>query len=550
VVQQQQPEVIVIGAGCAGLAAAVALTARGRRVLVLEARGRLGGRASAYFDKVTGESVDNGQHVLAGCYDHTFAFLDTIGARDRVYLQRSLEVGFVDERGKSSVLKCPQWRSPWHLVGGVLRWRALTWADKMALLKFGRQLPKLPVGVRRDETVEQWLVRNGQTPRLRKMLWEPLALAALHQEAKGAAATPFAMVLKSMFGGGPRRAALGLPLVPLEQLFGDPAREYITANGGEVRMHSLARVVVRHGRIGGVELRGDSLQAKQVICAVPWFGLASVLQDDEQGRLKPILTAAAAMTPSPIVTVNVWFDRPVLSRPFVGLPGRVTQWAFDTRALWKLAGKKMPEPPKPGEGKDGAAVAAAAALAAVGDGTAVGVDGMAAVDAPVDYVPHLSLVSSGADAVLRYTNEQLVSQALDDLRAAFPTAGYAKVLRATVVREPYATFSVAQGQPARPQPRTPIEGLWLAGDWTDTGLPGTIEGAVLSGHRAAEAADDAIEAARARELRDQEERRQRPTKPKAKAHGSALHSPVGDQPTSPEAQRTSEHEHGVEHEKL
>jgi uncharacterized protein with NAD-binding domain and iron-sulfur cluster len=135
------------------------------------------------------------------------------------------------------------------------------------------------------------------------------------------------------------------------------------------------------------------------------------------------------------------------------------------------------------------------------------------------------------------------------LRNAVPAAAFAKVVRATVVREPYATFSVALGQPSRPQPRTPIEGLWLAGDWTDTGLPGTIEGAVLSGHRAAEAADDAIEAARQREMRDQEERKTRPAKPKAKARGSALHSPVGDNPTSPEAQRTSEHEHGVEHEK-
>lgn len=581
VVQQQQPEVIIVGAGCAGLAAAVALTARGRRVLVLEARGRLGGRASAYFDKVTGETVDNGQHVLAGCYDHTFAMLDTIGARDRVYLQPALEVGFVDERGKASVLKCPQWKSPWHLVGGALRWRGVGWSDRIALLKLGRILPKLPQGVRTDETVEQWLVRHGQTARLRRMLWEPLAVAALNQDAKVASAVSFAHVLRNMFSGrGPRAAALGLPLVPLEQLFAEPAREYIVANGGDVQMHSLARIVVQRGRVATVDVRGESMPARQVICAVPWFGLNSVLQDDEAGKLGPILKAADKMSSSPIVTVNVWFDRPVLDRPFVGLPGRTMQWAFDTRALAKLpGGKRVVEKPggkaggkAAGAGKEAAgaaaqaasgaagqagpaggappaaAVAAAQAGAVAGTGVPVAVEGApASGETPEVTVPweHVSLVASGADAVLRYSNEQLVTLALEELRAACSAARRAKVQRATVVREPNATFSVALGQPARPQTRTPVDGLWLAGDWTDTGLPGTIEGAVLSGHRAAEAADAALEAMRTRE---QEARRQKPPRPKAQHRDrSLLNSPVGDE-SSPQAGRTTEHEHGVEHE--
>jgi squalene-associated FAD-dependent desaturase len=546
VAQQQPPEVIVVGAGCAGLAAAVALADRGRRVLVLEARGRLGGRASAYFDKVTGESVDNGQHVLAGCYDHTFAFLDTIGARDRVYLQPSLEIGFVDERGKASLLKFPQWRAPWHLVGGVMRWRGVSWADRFALLKLGRALPRLPIGVRKDETVEQWLIRHGQTKRLRQMLWEPLAIAALNQEAKTASAIAFAAVLKNMLGGRPRAAALGLPLVPLEQLFGEPAHEYIIANGGEVRMHSLARIIVEHGRVLQVDVRGESMPIRQVICAVPWFGLGSVLQDDEQGRLRPILSAAAAMTPSPIVTVNLWFDRPVLDRPFIGLPGRTMQWAFDTHTLWKVLGRKPSKPAGAAAAGDaGAATPPSAPALVIGpDGEPVMSGGVETQAAPFE---HLSLVSSGADAVLRYSNEQLVKLALEELTGAVPAARYAKVVRATVVREPYATFSVALGQPARPPMKTPIDGLWLAGDWTDTGLPGTIEGAVLSGHRAAEAADAAIEALRAREQQKQDDKRRRPAQT-PKAHSSAINSPVGGD-ASPEAGRTTEHEHGVEHEK-
>jgi len=163
------------------------------------------------------------------------------------------------------------------------------------------------------------------------------------------------------------------------------------------------------------------------------------------------------MRPSPIVTVNVWFDRPVLETPFVGLPGRVMQWVFDKGAIWHAA-------------------AAAGADAA----------------SPSSRAAHLSLVSSGADAVVRASNDELIAIAVDELRQALPRAREARLLRATVVREPQATFSLALDQPPRPGIATAVDGLWIAGDWVDTGLPATIESAVLSGHRAAAAVCDRL----------------------------------------------------------
>lgn len=445
------PDVIVIGAGFAGLTAAAALAGRGVRVLVLEARGRLGGRATAFEDRETGYRVDNGQHVLAGCYRETFRFLRLIGAADRVALQHpSLEVAFVDRSGRRSALRCPALPSPWHLGAGVARWSAVGWADRLPLLRIAgalrRGAPPDP-----DETVAGWLARHRQTPRMIEMLWEPLAVAALNQPIERAQAGPFVQVLAQMFGGTSRDAALGLARVPLDEMYAEPARTFIERRGGSVRQHALARVTVRQGRLQAVDVRGEAIpQARTVIAAVPWFDLPALIRDDD-GSLGTLLAHAAGTAPSPIVTVNLWLDRTVLPGAFVGLPGRTMQWVFDTAQLRSAAG------PAPAGGV------------------------------------HLSLVSSGADAVLRLSNDATIALALEELRAALPAASQAALVRASVVREPRATFSVAPGQPPRPATVTPVVGFLLAGDWVDTGLPATIESAVLSGFRAAEEAGRRLE---------------------------------------------------------
>jgi squalene-associated FAD-dependent desaturase len=472
--------VIVIGAGFAGLSAAAALAAEGRRVRVLEARGRLGGRASAHFDKASEEWIDNGQHVLAGCYYDTFAFLDRVGAARNVYVQPSLDVPFIDEHGKASRLRCPRWPSPWHLIGGVFRWSGIGWADRIAL---GRVL-RVVQAMRRDqqrgrrsvereraagETVDGWLARHGQPGRLRTLFWEPLAVAALNQDVRVAGAASFVRVLIEMFGPDPRGASLAFPVVPLDRLFADPAKAFVEARGGEVRLHSLARVIVEGGRVVAVEVRGERMPASHVIAAVPWFDVPQLVRGADR-ELSALMATVAAMRTSPIVTVNVWFDRPVLDTPFVGLPGRVMQWVFDKSAIWD-------------EGT-GSGLERAAGSADAGASAASGRDG--------GRISHLSLVSSGAEAVVRASNDELIALAEKELRESLPRARDARLLRATVVREAQATFSLALDQPARPGTATPVQGLWLAGDWLDTGLPATIESAVVSGHRAARAVCDTL----------------------------------------------------------
>ena len=417
-------DAVVVGGGIAGLAAATALAERGRRVLVLESRPSLGGRATAFTDPATGERVDNGQHVLFGCYRETFRFLRRIGADAFVQVQDNLAIDVVDRAGRLSTLACPPLPAPLHLLAGVLRWNALAWRDKAALLAI-----RFDGGA--NETVREWLLRRGQTPRLIELLWEPLAVAALNQPIDEAAAAPFARVLRHLFGRHRRDAALAIPLKPLDELYALPAKAFIEARGGQVRTGAPATI-----EWPTVRVREERILAPVVICAVPWFALHDVLVDPP-ASLRTLLDAARGTAASPIVTVNLWLDRAVTEQPFVGLPGRVMQWVFDKRTFFGEAAS------------------------------------------------HLSLVSSGAEAIVARSNDELVTLALRELREALPAARDAVVRRAVVVREKRATFSVAPGQPPRPGTATPIPGLRLAGDWIETGLPATIEGAVLSGHNAA-----------------------------------------------------------------
>jgi hydroxysqualene dehydroxylase len=426
-------DVVVIGAGFAGLSAATALAEKGVRVLVLEARPSLGGRASAFVDPSTGERVDNGQHVLIGAYRETFRFLRRIGTDKHVYMQPGLSIDIIDKDGRVSRLACPPIPAPLHLLAGAMRWNAIGWRDRLALARLRR-------GGRRDAdpraTVREWLEWHGQTPRLIELLWEPLAVASLNQSIDEASGALFGEVLRRTFTSVRSDSSLGLVCRALDELYTIPSKAFVESGGGEVRTSAPARVCVDPAP--SVLVRQQAYRPRAVVCATAWYSLPAMFED-RPAALADVVRAAEATAASPIVTVNLWLDRPVTSSTFVGLPGRAVQWVFDKRALF---GEKT---------------------------------------------SHLSLVSSGATGLVNRSNQDIVDLALDELKGAMPAVRSATLRRAVVVRERRATFSVAPGQPARPPTRTDVPGLFLAGDWIDTGLPATIESAVVSGHAAAAA---------------------------------------------------------------
>lgn len=441
-------DAVVVGGGFAGFSAAVRLADRGARVLLLEARPRLGGRATAFVDRATGEVVDNGQHVLFGAYRETFAFLRRIGADEFVRREAGLRVPFLDERGRAVELRCPPLPAPFHLIAGILDWEALPFGERLGAVRLARPLrlarrsPRGRPVASPGETVARWLELNGQGPAICEWLWYPLALAALNQSPHEAAARPFVEVLARLFGGRPEDAAIGLPVRPLDRLYAEPARAFLEARGGVVRTTAPASVTLEADHVRNVEVGGERYLAPVIVAAVPWHALGSLVV--RAGPIPPELERtiehARRMVSLPIVTVNLWYDRVVMDEPFVGVRGGDVHWVFDRRAV-------LGEP-----------------------------------------ASHLALVTSHARELVGLGNDELVARAASRLAEVLPRAAAARVERATVIRERRATFSLAPGQPPRPGVRTAVPGFLLAGDWIDTGLPGTIESAVLSGHWAAAAA--------------------------------------------------------------
>jgi squalene-associated FAD-dependent desaturase len=435
-------DVIVLGGGFAGLSAATALAEDGARVLVIEARRHLGGRATAYRDPGTGERIDNGQHVIAGCYDETLRFLRRIGNAHALRRPSTLAVALIDEDGTRHELTLPPLPSPFHLLAGVLAWRELTWGERMSILRIGPVLHRLSRPARAitpPETVRSWLQRHHQPERLCRLFWEPLALATLNQSIDEAAVAPFLAVVGRMLAGGADAATLLLPAVLLDELYAAPAQLFLADHGSRCVTGRPGRVLVDDHHVHGVSAGGEVFHAATVIATVPWFALGDLFEAPPPA-LAHTLANAAALASSPIVTVNVWLDRSVMDEDFLGLPGRAFQWVFDKS---RIVGERL---------------------------------------------SHLSLVSSGADSIVALDNNQLSRRALEELSGALPRVRKATVRRVTIVRERRATFSLSPAMPPRPATSTPIAGLLLAGDWIDTGLPATIESAVVAGHRAAHAA--------------------------------------------------------------
>jgi hydroxysqualene dehydroxylase len=442
--------VVVIGAGFAGLAAAIALQERRHDVSLLERRGVLGGRATSYRDAVSGEDVDNGTHLMVGAYHATLDLVRRAGARDLLLEQDDLRIDYVDDRGPCS-LDCPPLPAPLHLVAGILSLRA-PWRVRLQALRFGlaARFGREPAGL----TLAQWFDQTGQGAEVRALLWDSMATAILNETPERAAAVLFYRAFREAFLRDHRDSRL----VFLRRGYGelhDRLARYFQGRGGVIRRRALAEAVeVEEGRAVAVryaqrpeskqEIRGGEppvaarLEAEAVVSAVPWSALPALLPDD--WRAHPSFGALARLRGSPIVSVEMWLDRVVVDRVMVGLRHCEVEWVFDKGRLFGRTGAPQ----------------------------------------------HLAFIISAAWRAAPRSNAELGQAAEAALRRYFPSMAGAAVTRTLVIREPDATFaSDPQAETLRPPSLTPIRGFYLAGDWTDTGLPATIEGAVRSGLRAA-----------------------------------------------------------------
>lgn len=438
-------DVIVIGGGFAGLSTAVALAAEGVRVQVLEKRPVLGGRAYSYTDAATGETIDNGQHAMMGCYHEMFRFLERIGAAGKLAIQPRLEVAMIDADLGEGSIACAPLPSPLHMAAGVLRYRLVGLADRARILAGGLRL--LAMKKRRDpllctSTVEQVLDHLGQTTAARRAFWHPVAIATLNEDPALASADLLAEVMVRAFFAGKDDARFVLSRVGLSELYTADAHRYVVERGGSIETKAhVVGIGCRGNEVSHLDLRdGRRLTAAAYVSAVPPHGLFPLLPLAVR-RDVPALGAIERLTSSPIVSVHLWFDRRVTAHAFAGFVGTPTHWMFNRDVI---AGR---------EGREGS---------------------------------YLSFVISGARDVVELENERLVALTLADAQRMLPLARGATVRHAQVVKEKFATMSpTVEAARLRPATATPFANFALAGDWTDTGLPATIESAVASGHAAA-----------------------------------------------------------------
>ena len=437
--------VVIVGGGLSGLAAAVHLSSRRIPVLLLEQRKFPGGRAYSFVDDSTGTVIDNGQHVLIAGYKRTMEFLGMIGTRDRLRVQGVPEFVFHHpDRGFCS-FRLPLLPSPLHLLCGIVTTDLFSAVDKLRLLRAGAALRSFRAGAAGTMTVDVWLDSLGQSAETKRSFWEPLAVAIMNERINVASALVFIRALRTAFLSGARGAALAIPTVGLSDLYVEPARAFIERRGGVLRCGAdVTGSVVDGENVACVLLKeGEMIPCSALILAVPSYRAASLLP--AALRESGYMATAATIPLSPIVSVHLWFEKDVMPQETLGVIGRRVQWVFNRRTIGHENG---PENEKRRGG-------------------------------------HISAVISAAHAFVEMGNDELTRIVLEDLESIYgPNAG--RATHAVVIRERRATFSCTpEVERIRPGCVTPVHNLFIAGDWTDTGYPATIEGAIMSGERCA-----------------------------------------------------------------
>jgi len=436
--------VVVIGGGLAGIAAALDCAAAGAEVTLVEVRRRLGG--AAYSFERDGMHLDNGQHVFLRCCSAYRALLARLGSEQHVAVQPRLEIPVLSPGAPPVVLRRGTLPPPLHLAGALARYPHLTPAQRLSAALAARALTQLdPDDPTLDEqTFGDWLAQRGQDEHAVRVLWDLIALPTLNLPAAQASLALGAFVFRTGLLSGVDAGDIGFHVGTLAETIGEPAERALAAAGVHFRLGWRTEAVRRAAT--GFEIEGgeEGLSAEALVVALPHARAA--------GLLEPLLPQLAAsvrgLGSSPIVNLHVVFDRVVCEEPFAAGVNTPVQYLFDRTA---------------------------------------------AAGAPPG-CQYLAVSLSGAEREMQMGVDALRECYIPALQELLPAARGATVERFLATREHAATFRAAPGTAAlRPGPRTTVPGLVLAGSWTNTGWPATLEGAVISGHAAAAEALAALE---------------------------------------------------------
>jgi squalene-associated FAD-dependent desaturase len=433
----QPPTVAVVGGGLAGLAAGSALASSGFRVTLLERRPYLGGRASSYQHPGTGEVIDNCQHVLLGCCTNLIEFYERTGVASSIRWFDTLT--FLEPGGRASEIGPSSLPAPLHTAPAFLRAACLDFPDKLAIARAMLALaPMMPHDT--GEPFLAWLRRHGQTERAINRFWKTILVSALNEDVDQMSVPYAAQVMRESFLKSAAAGRMGVPTIPLTDLY-RAAGEYIRARAGEVRCRTSVdsfRSEMSHVRLGIGS--GDEI-FDYVVVAVPFDGLEKILP--QTSASEPLRDSLARFETSPITGIHLWFDRDISDLEHAVLLDRTIQWMFHKSKLQKRE--------QNGHGS------------------------------------YVELVVSSSKSLVEKPRQEIVDLALSEFREFFPAAREAQLVKSTVIKEIHATYSPKPGiELNRPQPQTVWPRVFLAGDWTATGWPATMEGAVRSGYLAAQ----------------------------------------------------------------
>ena len=422
-------DAIVAGAGLAGLAAASALSKAGGRVLILERKPFVGGRAYSYAHPALGEEIDC-QHVLLGCCTNLVHLCQNAGVADRIRWYDELH--FLEPNGQHTTLKPGILPAPLHTSFDFAKAPMLSIADKAAiargLLNFMRGYPQDD-----HESFATWLKRTKQTPRAIKHLWEPVIVGALNDSFENCSTKYAGQVFHESFLKSPQGGRLGIPALPLSQFY-SYVSEQCVRDGAELRTSQSVTALNQTEQGWTVATSEGPFTADNVILALPFQQTDALLPADVQTGVQ-----TGAYKNAPITTVHLWFDREITTLDHAAFLDTGIQWIFNKSRIRNTPGH------------------------------------------------YAELTISASFAQLHQTREHILAEALRELALFFPKVREAKLLKSGILKEARATFSVTPGLDVhRPAQRTSQPGLFLAGDWTKTGWPSTMEGAVRSGYLAAE----------------------------------------------------------------
>jgi squalene-associated FAD-dependent desaturase len=446
---ETQPTVAIAGGGLAGLAAACALADSGFKVTLFEKRPFLGGRASSWEHPGTGEVVDNCQHVLFRCCTNLLEFYDRIGVPRQIRWYDTMT--FIEPGGRATVLRAsPLLPAPLHIAPSLLGFPFLTAADKLAL---GRAMLPLMLAEPKDDgrTFQQWLIQHGQTPGAIENFWKPVLISALSDDLDRVSISSAAQIIRLYMKSPPARH-MGVPTVPLTDLY-NAAGDYIRARGGILHFRtSLEYLTPGESRVTVRVMDRSSERpgtAPEIfdyfISALPLDSLDRILLDTPGSEA--LREQIAHFENSPITGIHLWFDRQISDLDHAVLLDRTIQWMFHKSRL------------QPIRSRDGATQGS-----------------------------YIELVVSSSKSLIEKSRAEIVELALAEVREFFPAARSANLIKSTVIKEVNATYSPRPGIDAyRPAATTAWPRVFLAGDWTATGWPATMEGAVRSGYLAAEA---------------------------------------------------------------